>query len=348
MSMRRVLLLLLVTSLFASEIPHRANAPIERYDGVTVTLGSVALRDGTLLRTIITRPQGLAGLQPALLFVGWLSCDSMEAPSGADGFGQMIRRIVQRSGFITLRVDKPGVGDSQGNCARTDFNHELEAYRAGLEQLLATPGVDHKHIHLVGMSNGAGFLPLVAQATSIEGYVSLSGWGRTWYEHMLEHERLRLALSGKPPEEITSQMRQFATFYDEYLNQGRTPGEVLAAHPHLRAIWYDKDGGQYGRPAVFYQQLQALNLGAAWSQVSAPVLVVRGDQDFIMSHNDAAAIADAVNHSDPGSAIFLERPRMSHGFKLHESITGAFAGQPGSFDEQLADLVVRFLRQHSR
>lgn len=346
--MHRVLLLILITSLSAVELPHRANAPVERYDGVTVSLASVALHDGTLLRTIITRPQAPARLQPALLFVGWLSCDSMEAPSAGDGFAQMIRRVVQRSGFITLRVDKPGVGDSQGNCARTDFSSELEAYRAGLEQLLATPGVDRKHILLVGMSNGGGFVPLVAQATSIEGYVSLSGWGRTWYEHMLEHERLRLALSGKPPEEIASQMRLFATFYDEYLNQGRTPGEVLAAHPGLRAIWYDKDDGQYGRPAAFYQELQALNLGAAWSQVTAPVLVVRGDQDFIMSHNDAAAIADAVNHSHPGSAIFLERPRMSHGFKLHETTSAAFAGQPGSFDEQLADLVVKFLRQHSR
>jgi hypothetical protein len=45
--------------------------------------------------------------------------------------------------------------------------------------------------------------------------------------------------------------------------RGMTPGEILAQHPDWKPFWYDAPDGQYGRPAAFCQQLQALNLGEA-------------------------------------------------------------------------------------
>jgi pimeloyl-ACP methyl ester carboxylesterase len=344
----RLLALVLALASFcsAAELPRRGGA-VEKYDGIEVTLGAVALPDGTLLRTIVTRPQAAGGKLPAVFFVGWLSCDSMESPTDADGFAALIRRVVARSGMLTFRVDKPGVGDSQGNCARTDFTRELAGYRTAFRALVARPDVDAQRIFVIGMSNGGGVAPLVAQATPVRGYVSLSGWGRTWLEHMLELERLRLTLAGKPPAEISRQLRTFATFYDEYLDQKRTPGEVVAAHPEMKSIWYGADDGQYGRPAAFYQDLQALNLAAAWSRVDTPVLVVRGEYDWIMSHADAVAIADAVNHADPGRATYVERA-VDHGFKTRRDLADSFRGGDSAFDEGVATLVLDFLRSHAR
>src|SRR5207248_505671 len=117
----------------------RKGAVLESYPGIDVRLGSVSLADGTLLRTIVTRPTAASAKLPAVFFVGWLSCDSMESPSDADGFAALIRRVVQRSGMLTFRVDKPGVGDSQGDCSRTDFTRELESYRVAFRALLADP-----------------------------------------------------------------------------------------------------------------------------------------------------------------------------------------------------------------
>ena len=70
--------------------------------------------------------------------------------------------------------------------------------------------------------------------------------------------------------------------------------------------------GQYGRPAAFYQQLQALNLGEVWEKVSAPVLVIYGGDDTIMSRADARAISDTVNHVHPEQARFVEIEGMDH------------------------------------
>lgn len=333
----RTLAVILALSLgsLGADLP-RKSGPIESYPGIGVQLGQVAVADGTLLRTIVTRPHAASGKLPAVFFVGWLSCDSMEAASEFDGFSTLIRRVVQAPGYMTFRVDKPGVGDSQGDCSKTDFTTELEGYRAAFRAMLADPRVDASHIIVLGMSNGGGVAPLVAEKTPVHAYISVSGWGRTWLEHMLEHERLRLTLSGKSPPEVTRQMQLFAEFYDEYLNGKKTPGEVLAAHPEMKDIWYDQADSQYGRPAAFYQQLQGLNLAEAWSHVQAPVLVARGAQDWIMSRADAEAIADAAGRRH---ATYVERPG-DHGMMVHPAMT---LHGTGKFDDGAATLVRDFL-----
>ena len=80
---------------------------------------------GERLRTFITRPNTATatGKVPAIFFVGWLSCDSVEYPDATtkDGFGILLRRLIEQSGYATVRIDKPGVGESQGDCSKTDF-----------------------------------------------------------------------------------------------------------------------------------------------------------------------------------------------------------------------------------
>ena len=80
------------------------------------------------------------------------------------------------------------------------------------------------------------------------------------------------------------------------------PGEIIKQHPDWPDLWYDTPDGQYGRPAAIYKQLQDLNLGKTWQDVSAPVLVIHGTADTIMSASDSRAIAETVNRVHPGQA----------------------------------------------
>ncbi len=109
-----------------------------------------------------------------------------------------------------------------------------------------------------------------------------------------------------------------------------TPGEILRQRPDWKGLWYDGPEGQYGRPAKFYQQLQSLNLGFAWQQVSAPVLVIRGTSDDLMSRADGEAIVDSVNRAHPGLARYLEIEQMTHGFnvnkKFHDDLVPEILG----------------------
>jgi pimeloyl-ACP methyl ester carboxylesterase len=313
---------LLLLAILPSAVPAFAqqSPPREHFENADVQYGWVGNSRGDKLRTFVTRPKRLSGKVPIIFFVGWLSCDSVEYPQGeTDGFGALLLRLIDQSGYATVRVEKPGVGESQGtSCAKADFQGELEGYQAAFGSMGKYDFLDLDRVFVMGLSNGGGFAPLVSRQHPVRGFIAAGSWGRTWYEHMLELERLRLTEEGKSASEINDAVKVFSQFYDLYLIQRLTPGEVIRQHPQWKAYWYDAPEGQYGRPAAFYQQLQALNLGEVWQKVDEPVLVIRGTKDTIMSRADSAAIAEIVNRVHPGKARFLEVEGMSHGFTVEK------------------------------
>jgi pimeloyl-ACP methyl ester carboxylesterase len=304
-----VAILLLPFTIIAQTTP----PPREHFQNADVIYGWARDSAGHKLRTFVTRPKNVSGRLPAIFFVGWLSCDSVEYPRGeTDGFGAIFWRLIEQSGYATVRMDKPGVGESDGDCANTDFNTELSGYQSAFEEMLKYDFIEPTKVFVVGLSNGGGTSSLIPHEHPVLGYIAASSWGRTWYEHMLELERGRLVAARQTPGEVNSAVKAFTEFYDLYLIRGMKPGEVLAQHPEWKSLWYDAPDGQYGRPAAFYQQLQALNLGEAWQKVTAPVLVMRGTADTIMSDADARAIADTVNRAHPGMAHYVEVPGADH------------------------------------
>lgn len=290
-----------------------AARPREHFENAEVIYDWVINKRGDRLRTFITRPNNATAKVPAIFIVGWLSCDSMEYAKGeTDGFGALMLRLADQSGYATVRMDKPGVGESAGNCAHADFKSELEGWQAAFDSLSRYDFIDLDRVFVLGLSNGGGFSPLVAGQHPVRGYIPTSSWGRTWYEHMLEHERRRITNPANSAAEVNRQIKIFTEFYNLYLIQHLTPGDIVTRHPKWKSVWYDQPDGQYGRQAAFYQQLQDLNLGEVWEKVDAPVLVIYGSADTIMSHADAAAISQTVNRAHPDQAQFLEIEGMDH------------------------------------
>lgn len=328
------------------DLPRRASAAPERYENATLELSAVRDSRGNRLRTLITVPHK-EGRLPAIFLAGWLSCDSVEIPAkGGDGVSHLLRQLITDSGAIVARVDKPGVGDSEGNCAETDFDTELSGYRAAFGDLRAHPRVDPTRIVLLGISNGAGFSPLVAEGTPVAGFVSIGAWSKTWFEHMIELERRRLALEGRPRAAVTSEMKKLLAFHTAYLLERRTPAEVIRLKPALKSAWYDEPEHQYGRPARYYHQLQALDLGAAWSKIAAPTLVVWGEYDWIMSREDQTMIVDSVNANAAGKAHLLTVPRMDHSFSTHTTPKDAYDRMgSGEYPHTAAAEIVTFIRE---
>jgi pimeloyl-ACP methyl ester carboxylesterase len=318
----------------------------ETIPGVDVIYTDAEVGNGDRVRLIVTRPSGISTPLPVAFIVGWLSCDSVSWPKGPSfGFAHAIVQIARESGFVTVRMEKPGVGDSRGpRCAELDFDRELAAYRAALEATMRMPGVDATRIFIVGMSNGGGFAPLVADHATVRGYVVVGGWVKTWYEHMLEHERRRLDLSRESPGAVNAAMARYATLYHAFLIEGHTPGEVLRTHLELRPLWYDTDDGQYGRPAVFFQQLQRLNLAEAWSRVRVPTLVIHGERDWVMSADDHRMIARIVA-ANGVDARLIEAPGLNH--LLERLDDSARFDASGRYEREIGTTIVRWLQQQA-
>jgi pimeloyl-ACP methyl ester carboxylesterase len=246
-------------------------------------------------------------------------------------------------------MDKQGVGDSEGACAETDFDSELSGYRAAFRALKNYDFIDTQKIYMLGISNGGGFAALVPESDSeqaqVRGYISVGGWVKTWFEHMLEIERRRFALMGKSPGEVNDRMKGAATLYHEWLIKGRPVDDILTEQPKLTDLWPEgKDHAHlYGRPLRFYQQLQQLNLAAAWSRVKVPTYVLRGAFDWIMSREDSELIASYVN-TNGDLASFYEIPATGHTFQHYLSLADAFKGKSAPFDPKVVGLLADWLR----
>jgi dienelactone hydrolase len=312
------------------DLPRVGNSALEALAGVDTEYGEIRTADGARLRTIVTRPAGATGRLPAVLFVQWLSCDSIELKADArDGWSTMLRELITRSGMLWQRVDKSGVGDSIGaKCSELDYDTELAHHRAAFRALLARPDVDPRRVVIYGASMGSNMAPLIAADQDLAGVVVWGGGAATWYERMLRFERKALELGDAEPATLAPEVSARAQFFTRYLLQRQSPAAIAQDDSALGRVWSRLVGTEgdthYGRPFVFHQQAQAQNWIGAWARVGSPVLVLYGEYDWFESRDAATLIADVVNHRRPGAATLRVVPGVDHHFMRYADARTAF------------------------
>lgn len=334
------------------DLPRKVQHAPDEFPGIDTLYADMDVGAGVRLRTILTRPAGQTGRLPAILFVQWLSCSTIELPPAAqDGWSQMLRTVIAESGAAVLRVEKAGVGDSVGlECNELDYETELAHHRAAFAKLRTMPGVDPDRIVIYGASMGATYAPLIAQAQSVRGIAVWGGGAHTWYERMLAFDRRAMELSGRKPEEIRDAMMLHARFHLDYLERGMTPEAIARRDPALANVWPQIVGTKgdlhYGRPMAFHQQAQRQNWAAAWNAVDAPVLALIGEYDWFEESRSAEAIALIANRRKAGAGEFREIPRMDHHFALYADPQAAFAERDGRNDPAPAlDVLLPWLKR---
>ena len=320
--------------------------PYEKVEGVGFEYGSFVSSQGDHLRTIVSKPANRKGKLPAVLFIQWLSCDAIDAhPVYKDGNIQLIHDL-SKAGYLVMRTEKPGVGDSKGKpCSDYGFNYELKIHQEALQQLQKRPDVDTENIFLFGSSMGGTMAPIIAQNQAIKGLMVTGCYYKTWYEHMLEIERRISFLSGDAPALTNQKMKQWSQFYNLYLHHKMTPQAILQKHPEYKDLWKDQPLHQYGRPVSFYMEANEHNIPQYWENISAPVLVIYGEYDWIMSREDHLMIAEAMNKKETGLGTFIEVPKASHGLQLYKNRQAAFDSYSPDLDPHLSEKLIRWINE---
>jgi alpha-beta hydrolase superfamily lysophospholipase len=77
-----------------------------------------------------------------------------------------------------------------------------------------------------------------------------------------------------------------------------------------------------------------LNLGKVWQDVNAPVLVIHGSADTIMSQADSRAIADIVNRARPERASYVEIGNANHLLEVQKKL-----------DETVVPTMIQWMRK---
>lgn len=310
-------------------------ARLEDYPGRTTVYGVLETPEGRHLRTIGVYPDDIPAPLPAVYFVQWLSCDSVDGPVATDddGWEAMLSAIASRLNAVFVRTEKAGVGDSDGECWTLDYETELAHHRQAIRKLLNDSRVDPAQIVLYGGSSGGSMAALLAAEFQPAGLII---WGtaiKSWFEHLLEFNRRHLEYSGVPASAIKPRMDRLILYLTEYLVRQRSPAQILREDPDLAPTWFEIRGTasdtHYGRPPAYHIQAHQADWAGALGKLRSPTLVLYGEYDWFEELDDHELIARMVNRNRPGAAEFHVLPRIDHHFSAYPDRQAAYDAEGG-------------------
>lgn len=285
--------------------------PNETIEGHDVSYTSVRAGDARL-RTIETCPtDGGHARHPAVLLVQGVGTGSIDF--GATPNEPLCRLVhgFARAGLVTMRVDKRGAGDSEGE-VDADFEQELEGWRAGLDALALRPSVDPDRIFLFGHSVGGMAAPLLARGGSahVRGVIVHGTSAMSWRACLERSARRQLELHGVARDQIEQR---------------------LACRDYLSV-----------RSERYHEQLDGADVAAAWRGLACDVLVLHGEHDWVADRDDARGVCALL---PAGRSELVGLRGVDHWLTRHETREQSLrAPGAGAHDEQALDASVSWIR----
>ena len=260
--------------------------------------------EGARLRTLETEAEGSRCL---VLVIQGIACESVDTPDSP------LAKLVASWRLSTLRFDKRGVGDSEGGpCDVTDFRTELADARAALA--LAITRARGRPLFVFGHSVGGILAALIGDQPAIAGIIVYGTPVMRWLDCLVDSTRRQLELRGAEPATIA---RETAAI------------ETLARVGELN-----------GRSAAYHAQLHELDLAAAWQRVTAPVLVLRGEHDWVVRADDQARIAELAR----GPTTIIDLPNVDHLLGAHADREASLRDYGvGVFDPTIGDAIAAWI-----
>lgn len=304
--------------------------------------------DGFRYRTIVTKPKG-NGPYATVFIVQGVGCGSIDNPPPDHGYRHLVAAIT-KAGYATLRVDKPGTGDSEGGpCTSAGFNREVSAYRAGLASLKNEVFVDKKNIYLFGHSMGGVMAPLIADGNALRGIVVYGTVYNSWAMYTVENLRRQMRLRGEPFEAIAAAERQTEKFNALFYVQKVPFEKILADHAEYREIFSDGRTYAAGKEGKYFQELYAADPTSAWKKANARVLALYGAADFLTDAKEIEWLAAAVNSWRPGTAKHVVLEGIDHWLNKaatqRDSMQQMTAQGQTEYNPLLADTIVAFVKE---
>ncbi len=292
--------------------------PVEAIDGAEASYGELAFGRGVemvRLRTITTK---VARPRALVLVIQGIACESVDHATSPDAPLAGLVHGWAREQIESIRFDKRGVGDSEGGpCEATDFITELADARAALG--LARSAAKTAGIPLLVFGHSVGGIiasSIAGTAPDIAGVITYGTPVERWIACLVDSTRRQLELNGAPAEEI----------------ERRTQGVRELA----------KTGELNGRSAAYHAQLDQVDLEAAWKAVTAPVLVLRGEHDWVVRADDQARIAQLAR----GKTMVVDLPSLDHLFGSHADRAASLRDYGiGAFDPSIVSVTRRWIHR---
>ncbi len=315
--------------------------PYETDDNATVIYDEANYKEGQL-RVIINKPFK-ENKMPAMLFIPGYTCSSIDELTNNHPYKRIIDAYVD-AGYVTLRIEKSGLGDSKNTppCGDCDLLDEIENFEVGLKKLKSLPYVDSNQIIIVGHSMGGIVAPAISARNKVAGVVVYGTVAKSWFEYQIEMYRVQNALAGMSPIEVEqSVIAQYDLNYRYFVKKEKLEdiAKDTKADSILRTSWeYNGKGKIYSRNAEYWRQIQDYPHLENWKNTTAKVLVQYGESDFqAFSKADHQQIVNTVNFFHPGNATLMTYPSKDHFFAKSGTMQEAYNKFSNGQIQQLFD-----------
>lgn len=288
------------------------------------------------IRVIITKPKA-PGKHPVLYWIQGIGLGSMDFPLSAQNVTAPILNSFAQDNYVTVRVEKPGVGDSEGGPARLlGWYDENDIYKETLKSLEKHDFIDRDQVFIFGHSMGGCHAPVVVAEQPVKGVISYGTVAASWLEWAIKAPRIQGILSGQKHSEVDTEVRNLARFYSYLYTENKSIDWIKSNVPDLKqfAEAQSPDGVMLGDRSIEYmKQTNAVNYGDFWAKLGKTrVLSLYGEHDWIALRDDQVFVAEMVNKANPGMAEFVTVPSSDHLFYQCTSPADSFAkfGKPGN------------------
>jgi pimeloyl-ACP methyl ester carboxylesterase len=323
--------------------------PLDRGENYEVIYDHV-VSNGHRIRTLVSRPMGGgAGKVPVLFLIQGVGPSSIDQNLDSPGAYSRILKAFNDRGYATVRVEKPGIGDSEGPPPiDLTYDRDVDAFRQALASLRRYSFMDLDRVFLFGHSMGGCHAPILAKDFAFRGIAVSGTVARPWHEYMVENHRRQSVLAGNTPGDVDRRIRSYMAVIHYLFTEGMSPDEVMERVPShsamVRSVF--SDGSTLaGHRYPYWQELFRHDFGAYWGEVDTHVLALWGESEFIASEQDHPLIADIVNRRDPRRGVYRSLPQSDHGFSLVDSPAESFRlwGQPGKeFNPNIVEALLQW------
>lgn len=263
---------------------------------------------GARLRTI--RVGECSGGRGLVVVIPGIANDSVDCALAPDAPLAGLVGGWESAGYPSVRFDKRGVGDSEGNSSELDFATELADARAVVSDACELASAHQLPVLLFGHGVGGVIASRLADAAGVVGVAVYGAPVSRWIDCVRNSARRQAALLGAPPDELAARLADI-----------------------------DRSADQLdGRPPIYHAQLAAIDVAAGWRAVSARVLIVRGEHDWVVDPEDQVKIASLVD-----DARVVDIPGLDHLMGWHASAVASVTDYGGGrFDRALVAATVRW------
>jgi pimeloyl-ACP methyl ester carboxylesterase len=224
--------------------------------------------NGFSLAGTISRPTNAAAPLPAIVLVsGSGTTDRDETIAGVAVFGQVANALAE-AGFLVLRYDKRGIGQSGGRPESATLTDFAEDARYAVSALWDRKDVDRKRIGLLGYGEGGWIAMIAAAKTNRVASVVLVGTvASTGSEHNLYQITRQFERSNRPDTE-----RERAIDLQRSIQQAVITGkgwDSIGVSPAVRR--------QAETP--YFQSFLTFDPAKMMKDLRQPLLIVQGELD---------------------------------------------------------------------